>query len=246
MYFTDAGAQAAVTGMRWSGAIAPPAGTTDLLVVCNAMNVGSKINIAIRKAVDYEVALKPDGSAETTLILDYSNVAPFDRPPSQSDVFSDYLRVYRAPGTVVVPDAHPAAGSTATVDIGLPTAVRRFKLPRGLSHRETIVTRVPGAWRTGRAAVTSGSPVATGVAGTAMLQVGVASHYRLFIVRQADLQDIPTTVTVTPPAGWRVSSVSAWKVASGAVLAVTSKDSLVRLARPLDGDMVLDVEMLQK
>jgi hypothetical protein len=52
------------------------------------------------------------------------------------------------------------------------------------------------------------------------------------------------TVTITPSAGWRVSSVGAWKVASGEALAVTSNDSLVRLARPLDGDMVLDVEMV--
>jgi hypothetical protein len=221
MYFSDGGAQAAVTGLRWSGAIAPPAGTTDLLAVCNAMNVGSKINIAIGKAVDYEVALEPDGSAETTLALDYSNTAPFDLPPSLS-VFSNYLRVYRAPGTVVVPDAHPSVGSTSTVDIGLPAAVRRFTLSRGHSHRETIITNVPGAWRAGKAAV---------------------SRYRLFLVRQADLQDVPTTVTVTPPAGWRVSSMSARRTASGEALAVMGNGSVVRLVTPLDGDLVLDLEM---
>jgi hypothetical protein len=246
MYFPDAGAQAAVIGMRWSGAIAPPAGTTDLLAVCNAMNVGSKINIAIRKAVDYEVALEPDGSAETTLVLDYSNTAPFDLPQYLS-VFSNYLRVYRASGTMIVPDEHPSKGSTSTVDIGLPTAVRTFTLLRGRSHRETIVTRVPEAWRPGSAAVVSRSPAPTGaVAVSAPSTADGASHYRLFIVRQADLQDVPTTVTITPSAGWRVSSVSAWKVASGEALAVTSNDSLVRLARPLDGDMVLDVEMVPK
>jgi hypothetical protein len=221
MYFPDAGAQAAVTGMRWSGAIAAPAGTTDLLAVCNAMNVGGKINIAIGKAIDYEVGLEPDGSAETTLVLGYSNTAPFDLPPSLS-VFSNYLRVYRAPGTVIVPDSRPAQGSTVTVDLGLPTAVRRFTLSRGHSHRETIVTTVPSAWRSGSA---------------------TSSRYRLFLVRQADLQDVPTTVTVTPPAGWRVSSVSAWRTASGEALAVTGNGSVVRLVTPLDGDLVLDLEM---
>jgi Protein of unknown function (DUF4012) len=221
MYFPDAGAQAAVTGMRWSGAIAPPAGTTDLLAVCNAMNVGGKINIAIGKAIDYEVALEPDGSAETTLVLGYSNTAPFDLPPSLS-VFSNYLRVYRASDTMIVPDEHPSKGSTSTVDIGLPAAVRRFTLSRGHSHRETIVTTVPSAWRSGSAN---------------------SSRYRLFLVRQADLQDVPTTVTVTPPAGWRVSSVSARRTASGEALAVTGNGSVVRLVTPLDGDLVLDLEM---
>ncbi len=220
MYFTDARAQAAALGMRWSGAIEPPDGTTDMLAVCNAMNVGGKINIAIRKTIDYEVELQPDGSAETTLVLDYSNTAPFDLPASQNSVFSNYLRVYRARGTLIVPDPHSAQGSTATVDLGLPTAVRTFELARGHKQRETIVTTVPGAWRPGSA---------------------IVSRYRLFLVRQADLQDVPTTVTVGPPAGWRVSSVRAWKTASGELLTTSLGDRGARLALPLSGDLVLDV-----
>jgi hypothetical protein len=222
MYFTDPTAQAAVTGMRWSGAIAPPDGTTDMLAVCNAMNVGGKINIAIRKSMDYEVALQPDGSAETTLVLGYSNTAPFDLPPSQNSVFSNYLRVYRASGTVIVSDAHPARGSTATVDLGLPTAVRTFQLTRGHKQSETIVSKVPGAWRS---------------------QTPTVARYRLYLVRQADLQDVPTTVTVSPPVGWRASSVRAWKTASGDVLGASVEDGLARLALPLSGDLVLEVQL---
>jgi hypothetical protein len=222
VYFTDSGAQAAATGMRWSGAIAPPDGTTDLLAVCNAMNVGGKINIAIRKTVDYEVSLLPDGSAETTLVLDYSNTAPFDLPSSQNSVFSNYLRVYRAAGTAIVPDAHPARGSTVTTDLGLPTAVRGFQLTRGHKQRETIVTTVPRAW---------------------MSQTTTTARYRLYLVRQADLQDVPTTVTVTPPAGWRVSSVSAMKTASGGVIGASIDDGSALLNLPLSGDLVFDVEL---
>jgi hypothetical protein len=189
------------------------------------MNVGGKINIAIRKTMGYEVALQADGSAETTLVLDYSNTAPFDLPASQNSVFSNYLRVYRAEGAVIAPDSRSARGSTVTVDLGLPTAVREFELARGHKQRETIVSMVRGAWRSGSATV---------------------SRYRLFLVRQADLQDVPTTVTVTPPEGWRVASVSAWKVASGGAVAATAEDGRARLEVPLTGDLVLDVGLQRR
>jgi hypothetical protein len=196
----------------------------------------------MKKTIDYEVALTPDGSADTTLVLGYSNTAPFVKPPHQNALFRDYLRVYRPAGTVELASAGSrASGSTSTVDTGLPTMVRGFTLPRGASRQETILTRVPSAWRTGRAPLIPRSPVPTGSA-TAPPHSDVA-HYRLFLVRQADLEDVPTTVTVTLPAGWRVSSVNAWKAASDQVISASSDGGLVRLAMPLDSDVVLDIEM---
>jgi hypothetical protein len=246
VYFPDAGVQAAIADLGWSGAIAPPAGSTDLLAVCNAMNLGSKVNIGMRKTIDYEVALAPDGSADTTLVLGYSNTAPFVKPPHQNAIFRDYLRVYRSLGTVELPSAGSrASGSTGTIDTGLPTMVRGFTLLRGQSRQETVRNRVPDVWRTGPAPSIPRSPVPTGSSAVSSSAGGGLAHYRLFLVRQADLEDIPTTVTITAPTGWRISSVNAWKAASDQALAASSGRGVVRLALPLDSDVVLDIEMVR-
>ncbi len=223
LYFPDAKAQTAVTALGWSGALASPAGTTDLLAVSNAMYLGGKVNGAMRKTSDYRVALQPDGSADTTLVLDYSNTAPFALARSQFSIFGDYLRVYRAAGTLISKDvAHPAR--SRTLDLGLPAAVRTFTVRRGQTHRVTVVSRVPGAW--------SSRPA--------------APHYRLFIVRQADLQDVPTTITVTPPKGWRISGASAWLAASKEPLRTSLGEGQAELALPLSGDMVFDVRLARR
>jgi hypothetical protein len=214
MYFTNPQAQAAAVALGWSGRIAPPADATDLLAVSNAMNLGGKVNMAMKKTIVYEVALKPDHSGESTLVLGYSNTGPY--PLSDRPWFRDWLRVYRSPGTVLVP------GRTGynTVESGFPTAVRTFSVGRGQKHVETLVSRVPGAWTTGG-----------------------GSRYKLFLVRQADLEDIPTTVRIAPPPGWRVSGASARLAASGWALPATTESGRTRLALPLAGDVVLDVSL---
>lgn len=238
-YSSDPAAQAAAEGLGWSGALTAPVGTTDLLAATNTMNRAGKVNIGVRKTIDYQVALAADGSAQTTLTLGYTNTAPYDTPPRQRSVFSNYLRVYRSAGTQTLPGegAFPE-GSLDTVDLGLPTVVRPFQLPRGRSHHETIVTRVPQALQSGQAPTVPQSPTPTRA-----WSLGGVSHYRLFLVRQADLEDYPTTVTVTIPDGMRVTSVNAWKTASSERLDVSNRDNVVHLERPLDGDTVLDIEM---
>jgi hypothetical protein len=245
-YFTDTAAQAAVTGMGWSGAVAPPTGTTDLLAVCNAMTRPGKVNVAMEKSIAYDVTLRTDGSAETTVVLHYANMAPA-RFSISSTVFRDYLRVYRALGTSLVPTASASAkGATFTVDLGLPAYARQFILFRGDNATETIVTHVPKAWRTGTAAeATSTSALTSGSAGTGSPTGGTA-YYRLYVVRQDDLVDIPTTVTVSAPAGWRVTSASAWKTASGAAVPASAGDGSVRLSTPLSGDIVLDIGLMRR
>jgi len=230
MYFANPGAEAAVVALGWSGQIAPPAGTTDLLAVSNAMNLGSKINMAMKKTIDYEVALKPDRSAESTLVLGYSNVGSYAVPGAS--VFRDWLRVYRAPGTVIAKGDRP-------VESGLPTEVRTFSVGRGQTRKETVVSRVPAALRSGSTQGAIASSVPTG-GGPPSMPSG-ASYYRLFIVRQADLEEIPTSVSITPPHGWRVSSVSARLAASGETLPATTEDRRARLALPLPGDVIFDV-----
>jgi hypothetical protein len=230
IYFTDASAQAAVAGLGWSGSLTPPANTSDILAISNAMNLPSKANVGVRKTIDYAVRLTADGSAETTLVLDFSSTAPFDVPPFQSGVFRDYLRVYRVPGTVpqAAPGEPPVSGDVP-VETGLPVIVRTFRLPRESEHRETILSTVPAAWTIRPNA----GPV-------------TVAHYRLFVVRQADLEDVPTTVAVTPPPGWRVRNVSAWRNASGEALAVSAAGGTARLSAPLDGDIVMDVGIVRR
>ena len=41
------------------------------------MNRGDKINMAMRKTIDYRVALMPDHSAESTLVLGYANTGTY-------------------------------------------------------------------------------------------------------------------------------------------------------------------------
>ncbi|MGB7961439.1 MAG: DUF4012 domain-containing protein [Propionicimonas sp.] len=238
-YSPDPAAQAAVTGLGWSGALTAPDGTTDLLAVVNTMDRAAKVNIGVRKTIDYQVALAADGSAETRLTLGYTNTAPYALPPRQRSVFSNYLRVYRPVGTETLPGVGELPeGSVSTLDLGLPTVVRPFQLPRGRSHRETIVTRIPRALGSGEAPPLPQSPTPTRAG-----SLGWVSHYRLLLVRQADLEDYPTTVTVTIPAGMRITSVNTWKTASGEKLEVSNRDNVVHLERPLDGDTVLDIEM---
>jgi hypothetical protein len=222
MYFSDPAAQAAVESLGWSGSVEATSGVTDLLAVSNAMTMPGKVNTAMRKPVAYEVALKADRSADTTLVLSFANTGPFPMPlPS---VFRDWLRVYRIPGTVfgAAPRSRTA---TATTEFGLPAQVRTFTLRRGDSHTETLTARVPGA-------IAIDPTAASGTLG-----------YRLRIVRQADLVDVPTTVTVTAPAGWAIRSASARFTASGTPVAVTTEGDRVRIAVPLQGDLEFDVRL---
>jgi hypothetical protein len=223
MYFLDPGAQAAADALGWSGRVAPPQGTTDVVAVSNAMNKPGKVNIAMKKAIAYDVRLKSDRSADTTLVLGYANTGPYLQylPPD----FRDWLRVYRAPGTIFPPTKPDGSKTTTFTEFGFPAEARMFTVARGQTHAETLTARVPGALRTSSAFG------------------GGSAHYRLYMVRQADLQDIPTVLTVNAPPGWQVGATSARLVASGASLPIVSARDRVRVTVPLSGDLTLDVEL---
>jgi hypothetical protein len=237
LYFVDPRAQAAVTALGWSGRMAPaPVGTTDLLAVSNAMIYGSKVNIGVRKTMDYRVALAPDGSAETTLVLGYANAGTPVIPERQE--FRDWVRVYRPPGTVF----DRVRAGYYTVELGLPVEVRTFILRPGETHTETIVSRVPLAMRAG-ALPASESTAAPEVSAA---EKGAASHYRLFFVKQADLQDIPAAVRIVPPPGMRVTGATARFPTSGKGIPVRTDGTNVRLTAPLAGDLILDVALVPR
>jgi hypothetical protein len=227
MYFTDPVAQAAVDSLRWSGRVAPPPGTSDVVVISNAMNKQGKVNIAMKKTIDYNVQLKPDHSADTTLVLGYANALPYGKSMNLGSEFRDWLRVYRTPGTIFPATRLDGSKTTTLTEFGFPAEARLFSVFRGQTRTETLTARVPDALRIG-----TGKPLADKTA-----------RYRLYVVRQADLEDIPTTVRVTAPPGWRVYSASARLVASGASLPVKTEDDRVSMTIPLSGDLLLDVAL---
>ncbi len=243
LYFTDAQLQASVNDAGWAGAIDTPDGTTDLLAVSNAMIRASKANMGVRKSIGYVVNLHTDGSAETTLTLGYSNTDP-QVPGILRRWFGNYLRVYRPVGTVPVAGVGEATATPLVTDgLGLPAVARAFRVYRGQERLEIIRTNVPNAVGSGRAAVLPLSPLALGTEPPPTAPADRVSHYRLLVVRQADLEDVPTTVTVNVPSGATVSRAAAWARNTGVAVPVTVQGHLVSLSTPLDGDLILDVEL---
>ena len=224
-YFTDPRAQAVMDAMGWSGRVAPPVGTTDVLAVSNAMNLPSKANAAMRKSIQYQVSIRSDRSADTTLTLGYAATRPYPKVLPQG--FRDWLRVYRAPGTVFA-TLLPGGGAAKTmVEFGFPAEARTFALVPGQRRTEMLIARVPDALR----------------AGTPPAAAGGVMRYRLYVVRQADIEDVMTTVTVTVPPGWRVIDAQARFIASGTAVPVSTGSGGVRIATPLRGDLDLDVRV---
>jgi hypothetical protein len=220
--FNDATAQAAVVDLGWAGAIAPPAGTTDLLAISNAVIKASKANIGVAKSLDYTVALKADGSADTTAKLGYrkSSLQLLGVPRQW---MGNYVRVHRADGTTPVP-----AGSTAfeTLDdaTGLPTFGHYFRLEPSAKANLVLHSVVPQAMRPAD---------------------GNTWHYRLLVIKQADLVDTAATLTVTAPDGWTVAGATASFRVSGAAVPAVTKPGSVSVKAPLKQDLVLDVSLVR-
>jgi hypothetical protein len=227
MYFTDAKDEAIADALGWSGRVSPPQGTTDVLAVCNVMVRGAKINMAMKKTIGYAVALLPDHSAATTLTLDYANTGTFPLP--LTNVFGNWLRVYRSTDTVFPRTTRRGLDTITVDDFGFPAEGRSFEIARGDSRTEILTAWLPKA---------VASDVASGGAASG------AARYRLYMVRQNDLEDIPTTVELTLPPGWSVTGATARYIATGAPLPVTVTSDGVRMAFPLRGDLELEVRLM--
>lgn len=253
LYTRDAGAQAALVGMGWSGAINPPPDTTDLLAVVNAVVWPSKMNYGVRKSVDYRVTLNADGSADTDLTLGYVKKDGL-RIAGQRTWFGTYLRVYRTSGTTLTGSSSTRSmspkGLPANVEvkpamltdaIGLPAVTAGFSVQQGETRTERFRTHVPNALVPGAGAALPGMPASasptSGSSGT--------MHYRLLMVQQADLEDAATSVTVTVPTGWKLQSASAWRRNSGDKVSVVVSGGTVKLSAPLSADTILDVRLVK-
>lgn len=233
LYVTDPDAQADLVAAGWSGALNPPADTTDLLAVSNAVIAPpAKGNLDVAKALDYAVTLNDDGSADTRLTLDYRKSARnvLGRFNTQ---FSNYVRVHRAVGTTRTGGAVDESLTDAT---GLPTFARSLDVGLGEHVTTDLRTHVPDAVRAGAAAPVPGlsGPVPDATA---------AWHYRLVVARQADLVDTGLSVSVQVPKGWTVVASTAWLRNSGEVLPTTVADDRVTLATPLSQDVLLDITL---
>ena len=234
--FTDPAAQAGIAAMGWSGAIAPPADTTDIVAVANSViKRPAKANLGVSKTLDYEVQLNPDGTADTRLALGYDKT--FKSPLGDlQKMLPNYVFVNRAQGTTKV------TGGTKGIETlkdatGLPTFGYYFELDRGKSTTVELRNRVPDAMVAGQAAAAPGAPVTAVVAGAD------SWHYRLVVARQCDLVDTRARVTVKLPEGWKVAGSTAWLRASGTAVAVSDTGTELTLATPLKQDLLLDVSL---
>lgn len=220
--FTDAVAQSAVVDLGWGGAIAPPAGTTDLLAISNGVIKASKANIGVTKSLDYTVALQADGTADTRTVLGYrkSKTLLLGVPRQW---MGNYVRVHRGEGTTVV-----AAGSTPFETLedatGLPTFGHYFRLEPAAKASLVLHSSVPQALRQG--------------------DVGT-QRYQLLVIKQADLVDTAATITVTAPDGWTVSGSAASFRVSGTAVKTMSAPGSVTVKTPLKQDLLLDVTLVK-
>ncbi|HEY3544683.1 MAG TPA: DUF4012 domain-containing protein [Propionicimonas sp.] len=220
--FNDATAQAALLALGWGGAIDPPSGTTDLLAVSNGVVKASKANIGVTKTLDYTVALKADGAADTRVVLGYKKSSQLLLGVPRQWM-GNYVRVHRGVGTTEV-----VAGSTAfeTLDdaTGLPTFGHYFRLEPAATANLVLHSAVPQAMRPAD---------------------GDTWHYELLLIKQADLANTAATVTVTAPAGWKVSGSTASFRVSGTAVPVTAGPGSVSVKTPLKQDLVLDVTLVK-
>jgi hypothetical protein len=219
-YVTDPQAQAVAVAAGGSGAIALPPTTTDLVASSNAvLRRPAKGNLGVSKSLTYQVALSPDGSADTQLSLGYdkSSANPLG---FLAERFWNYARVHRAPGTTLVGGKGIDTLKDAT---GLPTFAHYFQVGLGKTATVDLHTRLPQAVR----------------------RDGDTWHYQLLVIKQADLVDTAATVTVTAPDGWKVAGSAASFRVSGTAVKTTSNPGSVTVETPLKQDLLLDVTLVK-
>ncbi len=233
VYLNEPTSQSALVALGWAGAIDPPVDTTDLLAVANAVVKPGKSNLGVSKTLEYSVVLAGDGSAETTLKLGYAKTRAYFIG-AHRQWMGDFVRVHRAPDTKLSGensgDMVPFADA-----MGLPTFGHYFRLFRGTTVEVVARSVVPRALRPGPAAEVLGEPTVDPSDG------GGVWHYRLLVVKQADLADTDATVTIRAPEGWTVTGSSAWLRADGTVVTTSIQDDTVTVNTAMTQDLVLDV-----
>jgi hypothetical protein len=172
LHAVDATVQAGFERAGVAGRLAEPAGDYAAVVVNNAS--GSKIDYYARRALAYDVQLRPDGTVEGRLEVTFRNAAPssglpayvigphpnVDAPPGENVMI---VSAYCAPGCRMDAfwrDGAPAEASTA-VELGHPVAITGEGVPSRESRSLMYEWTLPDGWdpETGRYRLTvAGQP----------------------------------------------------------------------------------------
>lgn len=222
LYARDQVAQSAIVGLGIGGAIAPPEDTTDLLVASSAVVCATKTNLGVSRTMDYAVALNADGSATSKLALGFTKTSELYEG-LHIQYYCDYLRVYRAPDTALT-DAKSSGGFVNRPEDGRPVFAQYFRLQPGThvtQHLDTTVAKAMTVAVDGRSA-----------------------HYRLLLVRQADLADTALTLKVAAPSGWRFSAGAAtWRPGGADPVTVGLNGTTATVKTSLQRDLIVDLDL---
>jgi len=196
LYSSDPGLQHAVQEMGWAGEMRHPAG--DYLMVADASVNSTKLNLVLEESADLEVQLDWAGGVRHTLDLRYRNGLPEwarGRDPAAVErlmaggLYGGYVRVLSLP-LARLRDVRVDGESVGAEEVGREEGTASFgrylPLPAGAQAGVRFVYDVPDV-------------------GGLFRDRGA---YRLLVQKQPGSAAIPLTITVLPPDGARVVSVS--------------------------------------
>ncbi len=194
LYSYGAKEQELIRQFGWDGAVGYATG--DYLQVVDASVNSTKLNEVIEHSADVEVHLGEDGTATTTVKLDYfNNLAPWTEGKDPDliyklmlgGMYGGYTRLLTPPGTRVL-SVRDGDGEVGIEELGREQGLtifgRFFAMPRDTHHQlvftyvtPPVVDRQGGVWT-----------------------------YRLNLRRQPGWE-LPLTVRVVPPAGMKADGV---------------------------------------
>ncbi len=189
LYSFDPKEESVIRQFGWDGSVNYKSG--DYLALVDASINSTKLNAIIEHSADIDVKLREDGSAETTVTLDYFNdLKPWEqgRDPDLVEklmlggLYGGYLRLLTPPGSRVV-SVKDAAGEVGVEEVGVENGLsvfgRFFALPRDTKQRLQFTYITPSVAR----------------------QDGDGWEYSLAMRRQPGWEQSRVTVHVTPPGG---------------------------------------------
>jgi hypothetical protein len=217
MHFWDEHVAAVAADARWNGALSTDSG--DALMVVDTNIGGGKTDSVVQKMGTMQTAIAEDGTVMHTLTLHYSHKG-ISSNPLTGKRYQDYLRLYVAPGSVLLratgdfgaTPATPVAEDGLLVDpllsasFGSATAVAndtvqwqengRTVFGRWLSVPAGDEATVQFVWTSGvRVRPQTSAPVATTLIGSDVLS------YRLLVERQPG-SHLSLSVALRPPLAW--------------------------------------------
>lgn len=225
LYSRDPQQQELIRQFGWDGEVNYSSG--DFLMLVDASLNGTKLNAVLEESVDIEIRLSEDGSARTTVTIDYVNdLAPWEdgRDPALvrklmlGGLYGGYLRLFVPPGSRIIEvrdDSHEIGLEEIGEELGLTVFGRFFALPRDSRQRLVYEYVVPAAVGTQR------DP----------------GKYLLTLQKQPGQKPLPVTLRILPPEGMEISSA----VAAGETVPFSPAIELV-----LDRDWTLELKLSRR